>query len=99
MKNKKCRKITRWKVKSPPYEIGRDGFTLKDIKEVINDFDEWIDANLIKPFPYDLVKIKTKEKKLKSAWWNGIGWEGIKLKSEELVLYWKMENEGREYAS
>lgn len=42
------------------------------------------------PIPYDLMYIKLKDlPHIKTGWWTGKKWEGLRLKSEEIVIAWK----------
>jgi hypothetical protein len=75
-----------WKRLKPPYNVGKDDFQYKD---TLRDYDGWIDVEFCKPLPYDLVKMKTPSK-ICNGWWNGREWEGIRLREDEKVLYWKI---------
>jgi hypothetical protein len=82
----------RWKESLPPYEVGRDGFEYRDIKK---DIDGWIDAQIFRPIPYDLVLLKP-EGKVKPGWWTGVQWDGYRLTSDEKVFYWKQQQEKKD---
>lgn len=74
-----------WIKKKPPYTVGKDGFNYSNVK-----FDPggWAEEKRFRPFPYDLVKIKTTDH-FRTGWWNGNNWDGLRLKPDEKVLYWK----------
>jgi hypothetical protein len=94
MKNgsEKTKKVfAKWRYQEPPYQVGKDGFRFTDLK---TDYDGWIDAKWVYPFPYDLVFIKTQEK-TKPGWWTGYSWEGLRITPEDVPLYWKQELEVR----
>ena len=78
----------RWKKKNPPYEIGKDGFGVKD---VIKNGRGWSDVNVCRPHPYDLVRIMLQSHREKTGWWTGQFWEGLRLKEGETPLFWKDE--------
>lgn len=83
------KKVPMWKREKPPYQIGRDDFTHRDLKK---DYDGWVDAKKYLPFSYDLVHMRT-EKKTIPGWWNGIHWEGLRLRDGDKVLFWKFNEE------
>lgn len=56
--------------------------------DALADIDGWIDPALWLPLPFDMCWLKT-DIKTKTGWWTGKGWEGLRLKAEEIVLYWK----------
>jgi len=82
---KKKKKVADWRAYSPPYTVGKDEFHYCNVKY---DYDGWADAYQFRPYPYDLVNIKT-DLHYRTGWWNGSSWEGLRLKEEEKVLYWK----------
>lgn len=86
---KKLKKEPFWKQMQPPYQIGKDGFIQKDLKK---DYDDWVDAQMYLPISYDLVHMKM-ERKTVPGWWNGIHWEGLRMLSEDKVLFWKKRKE------
>jgi hypothetical protein len=59
------------------------------------DFDGWIDPQKWIPYPYDLLYLKT-ETKVKTGWWSGHHWEGLRLLPTDKVLYWKYKGETNE---
>lgn len=86
---KKQKKLPKWMEKQPPYEIGKDGFSPKDLK---TDIDGWIDPEFAKPYPYDLARIKLWRKTI-SGWWNGQKWEALQLLPDDKILYWKQKED------
>lgn len=75
----------KWKKFPPPYEVGKDGFTYKDLPK---DKEGWVDTHIYRPMPYDLVEIQT-QKKIKHGWWDGQKWIGHRLREHDELLYWK----------
>jgi len=57
-----------------------------------SDIDGWADPHLWIPYPFDLCYLKT-DRKTRTGWWTGKDWDGVRLRSEEKVLYWKKCNE------
>jgi hypothetical protein len=78
-----------WKSLSPPYQVGRDGFTPA---HVVKDEDGWVKADDIKPLPYALCYIRT-EKYTRKGWWTSGEWDGARIDKGCKVLYWKKTNE------
>lgn len=58
-------------------------------RDVETDIDEWVDASRFLPKDYDLVLMKVKGKKTFCGWYNINHWDGLKLKPEDIVSYWK----------
>jgi len=56
------------------------------------DIDGWTDPMLWLPIPYDLCWLKTANK-TRTGWWTGKIWDGLRLRPEESVLFWKKCNE------
>lgn len=54
------------------------------------DVNKWAcDLNYM-PIPYDLMHVKVKDSpRIKSAWWNGSQWQGLRLKEDDQVIAWK----------
>jgi hypothetical protein len=71
----------------PPYEVGKDGFGVKDVK---TNEEGWADAKLYRPYPYDLVSMRT-QRKIIPGWWSGQKWEGLHLRSDDSIFFWKQE--------
>lgn len=61
-------------------------FTYKD---VIYDFDGWADAKKYQPKKFDLVYVKIKGKPTTNGWFSSNFWDGLLVKPEDEVLYWK----------
>lgn len=60
------------------------------------DEDGWADAKEFMPADYDLCLLKIKDKKTQSGWASGLNWDGLKVKDEDEVLYWKKQREPKE---
>lgn len=86
MDNSTKKKCLRWTKKNPPYQIGEDDFAMLHIKK---DPDGWVDEKIYHPLPYDMVLMKTTDKKI-PGWWTGQKWEGVRLEDEDKVLWWKL---------
>lgn len=84
---KRIRYSKKWSKKEPPYEIGKDGFGVKDVK---TNEEGWTDAKLFRPYPYDLVAMQT-QRKIIPGWWTGQKWEGLRLRDGDKILFWKQE--------
>jgi hypothetical protein len=69
--------------------VGKDGFCNKDLKM---DCDGWVEVETYRPIPFDLVLCK-QERRTVPGWWDGQHWEGIRLHSDEPVIYWKKMSE------
>jgi hypothetical protein len=82
---KRIKRTAVWTSKKPPYEIGKDGFGMKDL---VKDYDGWVDAKTYRPYPYDLVHMMMPRKTIR-GWWTGQKWEGLRLKEEDKILHWK----------
>ncbi len=86
------KKMPRWKNLQPPYQIGKNDFTPKDLKK---DYDGWVDPKIYLPISYDLVRMKMEHKTV-NGWWNGLIWEGFRLSDDEVVVYWKFNEERKD---
>jgi len=53
------------------------------------DKDGWADAQFSLPIPFDLVTIMTEKGAFLGAWWTEQKWDGLRLKSTDLVVKWK----------
>ncbi len=58
-------------------------------RDVEYDQDGWIDATKFFPSDYDLVQVKTKNNKINMVWAYGNHWDGLKIKQNDEILYWK----------
>jgi hypothetical protein len=56
--------------------------------DVQTDIDGWVNPTLWLPLAFDLCWLKT-EKRVCTGWWTGKEWEGLRLKKDESILYWK----------
>ncbi len=61
-------------------------YTYKDI-----DFDArgWADATKFIPKDFDLVSFRLQDGKYICGWHTGTGWDGYKLKDEDVILKWR----------
>lgn len=68
----------------------RNGMLPKtEYRHVTYDEDGWADASKWLPADYDLVFMKTERGPTLPGWSYGNGFEGMRLKSTDKVLYWK----------
>lgn len=65
-------------------------------KDVFYDIDGWADVSKFLPDDYDLVYMKIDGKKTIPGWICGSSWQGLRLKAEDKVLYWKRKPEEKE---
>jgi len=86
----KKRKIPEWKNKKPPYQCGRDGFS---IAQVERDEEGWADVDRFLPINYEMVQLFIEGKNNLNGWWNGYTWEGFRLRDGDRVLYWRYKDE------
>jgi hypothetical protein len=62
-------------------------FTYSDVEY---DADKWVDASKFLPADFDLVFIKSlSRKEAISGWSIGKKWDGLHIKPEEKILFWK----------
>jgi hypothetical protein len=58
--------------------------------DVPTDADKWVFDLTFRPIAYDLLYLKVKGAfRIKSGWWNGDLWEGLRLKPDDTILAWK----------
>lgn len=58
--------------------------------DVPTDKDKWVHDLEYMPIPYDLMFLRIKDvPRVKSGWWNGKKWEGLRLKEGEIIISWK----------
>lgn len=62
-------------------------------RDVDFDDDGWADAKRFLPHDYDLMYLKLKDKGVISGWVAYEEWQGLRLKSNDEVLYWKRQSE------
>lgn len=56
------------------------------------EFPSWQDPKTFHPLPFDLVKVQTSEG-IKSGWWTGNKWMGLRLRRGDKVISWKKTRE------
>lgn len=56
--------------------------------DVIPEKDGWIDAKKYIPKKYDMCFLKTPIRVIK-GWHNGLGWDGLRVRDNDSILYWK----------
>jgi hypothetical protein len=61
-------------------------FTYKDIEY---DIDGWADCKRFLPEDFDLVLMRLKREKTINGWISGLAWNGLRLKPDDEVLFWK----------
>lgn len=61
-------------------------------RDVHYDIEGWVDVNQYLPGEYDLCLLKTPKRTI-TGWHTGQSWDGLKLKRDEIVLYWKRLDE------
>jgi hypothetical protein len=68
-------------------------YKYSDIPTDLDKFGEptgWVSNLKCLPIPFDLMYMKVKQReKIISGWWNGQGWEGLRMKKGEKVIKWK----------
>lgn len=58
--------------------------------DVPTDDCKWVNDLTYMPIPFDLMFVRLDGSgRVKSAWWNGRRWKGLRLKKEESVVAWK----------
>jgi len=71
--------------------------TLKRVckySDVPTDEYKWVYNLTYRPIPYDLMYLKLEENNaVKSGWWTGITWKGLRLKKEDKIIAWKRNQE------
>jgi hypothetical protein len=54
------------------------------------DEDGWADASRFLPLDFDLCNVKVKDKpKTYSGWHTANYWDGLNIKKDDVILYWK----------
>jgi hypothetical protein len=80
-------------------KVGRDkiddGMKIRNVtyKDVRYDEDGWADAKRFIPADYDLVYLKIEGEPTTSGWSTGNNWDGLQIKEEHNILYWKKKQE------
>lgn len=86
----------------PRIQIGlskiRDKRTQKErlykYSDVPFDGGGWINVGKYYPIPFDLLYFGLEDnEKIKTGWWTGQGWEGLRLKHEDKISKWKRNQE------
>ena len=62
-------------------------------QDVEYDIDGWADASRFLPEDFDLVYMRLKRDKSIPGWFNGSSWTGLRLKSDDKVVFWKRKLE------
>lgn len=58
--------------------------------DIPTDINKWVYDLEYMPIPYDLMFLRLKENpKVKSGWWDGAIWQGLRLKDDETIIAWK----------
>jgi hypothetical protein len=57
--------------------------------KISKDKDGWISFLIYCPILFELVEIKTIEKTIFKAWYNGRAWEGYRFKKQIPVIKWR----------
>jgi hypothetical protein len=58
--------------------------------DIPEDENGWVHDLTHIPIAFDLMFLKLKNSpKIKSGWWDGTKWEGLRLKPEDTVTAWK----------
>jgi len=58
--------------------------------DVPMDKNHWVHDLKYMPIPYDLMHLRIKGvRKVKSGWWNGTVWKGLKLDPDDEIIAWK----------
>jgi len=68
------------------YEDPKNPFSYGKVKY---DEDNWADSSRFLPADFDLCYCKTKDKVI-SGWHSNNSWDGLKMKPDYKVLYWKL---------
>jgi len=62
--------------------------------DVPKDPCEWVYNLSYMPIPYDLMQVRIKDSRyIKSAWWTGKLWKGLRLKPPEIIIAWKRNHD------
>lgn len=62
-------------------------------KDVECDIDGWVDCRKFLPDDFDLVFMRLKRGKAISGWISGKIWCGLRLKNDDVVIFWKRKEE------
>lgn len=62
--------------------------------DVPTDNEKWVYNLIYMPIPYDLMHVKLQNSRfIKSGWWTGKLWKGLRLKPTETVIAWKRNHD------
>ncbi len=53
------------------------------------DADGWASASEFMPADYDLCALMIKDNKKRNGWVKGTIWDGLNIKKDDEVMYWK----------
>lgn len=53
----------------------------------------WIDSSKYLPKDFDLLDLQTENGKIKMGWRSGNIWDGMKIKENEKILFWRKRKE------
>jgi hypothetical protein len=76
-----------------PKKIGKDKVGYRTIQY---EKGGWVNAKKFLPEDFDLVYMKIRGKKDITGWANGYKWEGLRLKDDDEILYWKRKPEQKD---
>lgn len=72
-------------IKVGVYRKGKGKYTYKDVSF---DANGWADVERFLPITFDLCLLKSKDR-IFTGWFNGMTWDGLRMKPNDVVLYWK----------
>lgn len=60
--------------------------------DVEDNLNSWVSADEYRPKHYDIVYLKTAKDKIFKGWINNFNnWDGLRLKSNDVIVCWKKE--------
>lgn len=71
-----------------PYKTEKGKERSYTYNDVMFDEKGWADVNEYLPIKFDLCSLKTDEGKIKSGWYTGQGWDGMKVREEHKITHW-----------
>lgn len=80
-------------------KVGRDYIKIGEkerkfsYRDILYDPDGWGDTKKYLPADYDLMLLKIKDKKISYGWIFMTKWEGLKIKQDDEILYWKKNSD------
>lgn len=57
------------------------------------DIDGWVNAKEYLPDDYDIMYLKIKDRQSTHGWISGNKWDGLRIRPDDEVLYWKRKQE------